>query len=78
MHKNCILKIVLAILIVYIIYNLLTVKNLKDKKQLKVQQKQHLCPCSNREGFEPDINFSDKISFTDYLNKIYKQQFKKD
>ena len=80
MHKNCIFKIILAILVGYFVYNLLTVENTKNEEQLKkkVQQNKPLCPCANREGFEPEINFSDKISFTDYLNKIYKQQFKKD
>ena len=36
------------------------------------------CPCASREGFEPEINYNDKISFTNYLNNVYKQQFKKE
>jgi len=76
MYKNCIFKIILAILVIAIIYNILNTNKNSQPQPLRVYKQS--CPCVNREGFEPEINYNNKISFTDYLNNVYKQQFRKE
>ena len=46
-------------------------------KSMNTYQMNPNCPCASREGFEPEIDLKNKISFTDYLNNVYKQQFRK-